>query len=172
MKNRGLIWLGILVVGGIASYFTISSGDVVKWNDNVVGIYARYGRAWSSFELALKPYFEDKPVDAAGLDRSFQKYEKDVHQASGEMRRATPPDDELCKSFHASLTQYADLQDAQLIEVKKLIEHVKAHNPGKPEDVEKVLKGFDDLGKKESSLQSVVEGAQQAMAKKFKIKMQ
>lgn len=171
MKGRGAVWLVLIGVGAAVSYFTVSGGDVVKWNDRVVAVYNKYGRAWQSFQLSIAPYLKQKEADPANMDASFAKYEKDVARASAELRAAAPPDDELCRQFHAELTRYAELQEAQLPEVKKILGTMKAANPPKEEDAARAAAAFNELGQKEVALQDAVQARQKAMAAKFKLKM-
>jgi hypothetical protein len=171
MKNRAVVWAAILVIGGIASYFTVSKGDVASWNDKVVARYNKFAMAWMSFQPSFAPYLKGQKIDEAGLEASFKKYEKDVARASDELRGFTPPDEEVCRQFHAEVVSYADLQIVQLAEVRKLVNTMKASNPGKPADISGVTEAFNELGVKESAKQDIIQARQKSMAQKFKLKI-
>ena len=171
MKNRAAIWGVLVVIGLIVSYFTVSSGDAVKWNDKVVAQDRQFGIAWAKIQPIVSSWVQGKAVDAAKLDAAVAQYAKDVGQAAGELRRHAPPDDELCKSMHAELLKFADLEEAQLADIRKLAAEMKASNPGKPEDLKRVAEALDALGKKEAAQEAIVRAKQQAMAAKFKLKM-
>lgn len=171
MQRRAIVWGVIVLVGAIASYFTVSSGQAVKWNDRVVAIHARFGTAWNPLKPHVLGWLQGKAVDPAPFDAALAQYGRDIGQAAAELRRETPPDDELCKSMHAELVKFAELEEAQAAEVKKLGGEMKASNPGRPEDIVRVAGALDALGKKEAAQQSVVKARQSAMASKFKLKM-
>lgn len=171
MKGKGIVWGVLIVIGVIVSYFTVSSGDAVKWNDKVVARHKQFGTAWSRFQPNMDAWIQGKTIDAARLDAAVALYAKDVGQAAAELRRETPPDDELCKSMHAEMVKFADIEEAQLADMKKICGEMKASNPGKPEDIKRVAAALDDLGKKESAQEAIVKAKQNAMAAKFKLKM-
>jgi hypothetical protein len=144
----------------------------VKWNDKVVAIHKRLRTAWS---LHLQPpigsWAEGKTIDAAQLDSAFKNYSREIGQAAAELRRETPPDDQLCKEMHTEAVKFADLEEAMLKDLAKLIGEVKASNPGKPEEIKRISDAMDELGKKEAAQEAVVGNKQAAMASKFKIKL-
>jgi hypothetical protein len=171
MKIRAVVWGAVIVVGGIASYFTVSSGDAVKWNDKVVGLHNRFASSWTRLEPHLKPWVDGKAVDAAKLDPALTQYGREIAQAAAELRRQTPPDDELCKAMYVEMVKFADLQEAQLGDLKKLCGEMMQSNPGQPEVIKHVVESLDALGKKEAEQLAIVNSKQAAMAAKFKIKL-
>jgi hypothetical protein len=171
MNRRFAVWGVVAVVGLIASYFTVSSGDAVKWNDRVVALHNRFGTAWNRFQPNVKTWIDGKAVEAAQLDAALGVYSREVAQIAAELKRATPPDDELCKSMHAEMIKFSDLQEAQLVDLKKLCGTIKESNPGKPEVIKSVTDSLDALGRTEAAQQGVLNGKQAAMAAKFKIKL-
>ena len=171
MKGRGLVWLGVLVVGGIASYFSVSGSKVAGWNDKVVASYNRFGLSWQRFQRSFAPYLKGQKVDEEGLESSFKQYERNLGQAAAALRQETPPDDDLCRQFHGDVVAYAGLQEEQLKEVRKILDQMKAANPGSPEDIDKVTEAFNALGRKESALQDAIQARQKKMADKFKLKI-
>ena len=100
------------------------------------------------------------------------RFEKDIKQTAAELERATPPDDDFCKAFHASLVAFGNLQVAHLAEMRTLVEAMKAANPGSDEEVDRVAAAIDALGEKESVLQNVVGAKQKAMAREHKLRLQ
>jgi hypothetical protein len=172
MRSRAIIWGVLIVIGLIASYFTVSSGDAVKWNDKVVALHLRLRTAWGRhLQTPLESWAKGKTIDAAQLDSSFTAYSRDIGQAAAELRREAPPDDDLCKAMHAEMVKFADLEETMLKDQATLIGEVKASNPGKPEDIKRVSEAFDEMGKKEAVQEAVVTNRQAAMAAKFKIKL-
>ena len=169
--RRLAVWGVMIGVGAIVSYFTVSSGDAVKWNDRVVAKHRRFGAAWKGLLPHVTTWLQGKPVDAAQFDPAIEKYAKEVSGAAGDLRRATPPDDELCKAMHVELVKYADLEEAQVLDLKKLCGDMKASNPGKPEEIKRVAEALDALGTKEAAQEALLKSKQQAMAAKFKLKM-
>ncbi|HLF93912.1 MAG TPA: hypothetical protein VJB14_10650 [Planctomycetota bacterium] len=170
MRRLG-IWGVMIVVGLIVSYFTVSGKDAVKWNDRVVAHHRSFGTAWSRLQPHVTTWLQGKPVDAAQLDSALARYGKDVAEIAGKMRGETPPDDELCKSMHVELVKFADIEEGQLPDIRKLCGDMKGSNPGKPEDLKRAAETIDALGKKEMAQEAVVKAKQQAMAAKFKLKM-
>lgn len=171
MRGRGIIWGILAVIGLITSYFTVSSKDAVKWNDKVVAIYQRFGAAWAPLQPIVGSWVEGKPIEAARLDSALEKYAKDIGQTAAELRRETPPDDELCKSMHAEMVRFADLEESQIAELRTLAGAMKASNPGSPAELKRVAEALDGLGKKETAQDAAVNARQKAMASKFKIKL-
>jgi hypothetical protein len=171
MSKRGYVWLGVILIGGIASYFTVSGNEAVKWNDKAVEKYRRFGAAWTRLQPLVVTWLQGKAVDAAKLDAAVAQYGKEINQAAGDLRRETPPDDELCKAFHAEMVKFADLEEAQVAEIAKLCGQMKATNPGGAEDIKKVTEALEALGKKEDAQQNLVQAKQKQMAAKFKLKM-
>jgi hypothetical protein len=172
MRRRAIVWGVLIVIGLIASYFTVSSGDAVKWNDKVVALHGRLRTAWAHhLQSPLGSWVEGKTIDAAQLDSAFKTYSKEIGQAAAELRRETPPDDELCKNMHAEMIKFADLEETMLQDLTKLIDEVKGSNPGNPDDIKRISGAFEELGKKEAAQEAVVGSKQAAMAAKFKIKL-
>ncbi len=170
MRRLG-VWGVLIVVGAIVSYFTVSGKDAVKWNDQVVAHHLRFGAAWNRLQPQVTDWLQGKTLDPAKLDAAVGQYAKDVAETAGKMRGETPPDDELCKSMHAELVKFADIEEAQVPEIKKLCGDMKASNPGKPDDIKRTAEAINALGKKEAAQEAVVKAKQQAMAAKFKLKM-
>lgn len=170
-KAKGIGFLALIGIGAIVSYFTVGGADVAKWNDKVIAIEERFGQDWKVFEPSIAPWLEGKPLDVDKMEAAFKVYSRDIGQASGEMRRELPPDDATCKEFHALLVQYADLQEAQLQDLRKILDGMKAANPGKDADLKKAVDAIDALGKKETEMQNAINGKQKVMAAKFKLKL-
>ena len=171
-KARGITILVFVGIGAVVSYFTVGGADVAKWNDKVITLEERFGQDWKVFEPNIGPWLEGKPMDVEKMEAAFKVYSRDVGQTAGEMRRETPPDDPLCKEFHGLLIQYADLQEAQLVDLRKILDGMKAANPAREADLKKVEEAVDALGKKEAELQALINARQKVMAAKFKLKLQ
>jgi hypothetical protein len=171
-KARGITILVCVAIGAIVSIFTVSKGDVAKWNDKIVGMSPRFGAAWTMFEPNIRPWLDGKAFDPEKTDAAFKGYEHSVGQTAAEIRRETPPDAPECKEFHQALVAFADLQEAQLGDLRKILAEMKASNPPKEADIQRVGDKLDALGKKEEEANAVIKGRQQIMASKFRLKLQ
>ena len=172
MKNAKAIGIGvIIVIAVLVSIFTVSSDEVGNWNNKVIKLQTQYITQWNILDLQVMPWFKGEKVDGAKLDAAFANYEKAVKQTTGEMKRTAPPDDESCKAFHASLVDYADIQVTHLPEYRKLLDAMKASNPGSDEEQDRVGNAFDALGKKENALNDVVGIKQSAMANEHGLRL-
>lgn len=171
MSKRGIVWGVIIVIGVIVSYFTVSKGDAVKWNDTVVARHNRIVMALSRFQPQLVDWIQGKTLDVARFDAGLAQYGKEIGQAAGELRRQTPPDEENCKAMHVEMVKYADLQETQLVELRKLCGEMKAANPGKPEDIKRIAAALVVMENKTEAQQGIVNAKQRAMAAKFKLKI-
>jgi hypothetical protein len=171
MSKRGIVWVIVVGIGLIVSYFTVSSSEAVKWNDKVVAQHRRFGSAWERMQPMVETWLEGEAIDGPQMDQALEQYVNDIGRIAADMRKETPPNDDLCKAMHVELVKFADLQEAQLAEVKKLCGEMKAANPGKPEEIKRVSDALNALGAKEEAQQSIVRAKQAAMAAKFKLKM-
>jgi len=170
-KGRNIIILVIIVGGVIASLFMVGGADVAKWNDKVIAIHKRYGMDWKGFEASIVPWLQGKALDAEKAEAAYRTYTVKVGQTAAEIKRELPPKDKLCQEFHGLLVQYGDLQQSQLTDLRKLLDEMKAANPGSEADRTRVASAIDALGAKETALQNAVQAKQKEMAAKFKLQL-
>ena len=173
MKNIRLIGFGVvIVIAVLVSIFTVSSDEVGNWNDKVIDIQLQFSTEWQVFEPSFTPWFDGKKIEDGKIDGAFATYEKDIKQTAGELKRATPPDDETCKAFHAAIMDYADIQVTHLADYRKLVDAMKATNPGTEEEIDKVATAMEALADKESILFDVIGAKQNVMASEHGLRLE
>jgi hypothetical protein len=171
MNSR--LWLCLigLLVAGVASYFTVSGGGVVKWNDKAVALITRCEKSVDLLEPAIRPYFEGREIDDERVDKAFQVYQAEVEIATRELGWLTPPNDPDCRGMQDALIAYVELQKTILEELSALLETMKASNPPAEEDVESVRETLKDLERREDIVHQKLVARQRVVAAKFNMKL-
>ncbi|HEX7896656.1 MAG TPA: hypothetical protein VF950_02780 [Planctomycetota bacterium] len=170
--NGRLVAFGVLIViGAVASVFTLSSHSVVAWNDKAVGLHQRCEKAIHRLEPVLDPYLQGRQLDEEKTDAAYLDYASEVHIASRELGYLTAPDDPECRKMQDELIAYIDFQKSQVTTLGELIEEMKAANPPAEEDVEGVKASLKALESQGKIVHNRLEAQQRAVAAKFGLKL-
>lgn len=171
--NRLIVIVGIVIVGMIVSYFTISSKDVVGYNDRMVAAITRMDETFTPLSAHMDVYADAKPVDLQAFASSVQSVSQSVDSQLADLRAIAVPDDELCRDFHASAVAYAENNLVySAIYRDKALPYIRAHNPGSEQDAAAVTGMFNEVIAKDDKLMETVQSRQADMAKKYRIKLQ
>jgi hypothetical protein len=171
--NRLVVIVGIVIVGMIVSYFTISSKDVVGYNDKMVAAITHMDETFKPLSGHLEVYADAKPVDLNAFESGVQSVSDSVDRQLADLKAVAVPNDDLCRDFHASAIAYAENNLVySAIYREKALPYIRAHNPGSDKDVEAVTGMFNEVIAKDDKLMEAVQSRQTDMAKKYRIKLQ
>lgn len=170
---RIIIIVAVMLIGGIVSLFTVSGKDVAKYNDAMVAMAGTVDGSFAELIPFMNEYAEGKAIDLPRFTAAAEHAGQTIAAQSAVLEATKVPDDQLCRDFHASLTSYiTNSKSIQRLYGGEVLTYVSAHNPPAPGDNEAVEKLFEDLIAKDTSLLQAVKASQQAMATKYKMKLQ
>lgn len=172
MKRFALFGVFALI-GVIVSLFTVSSKDVQRYNDAMVDTVGQVDQAFTLVLPYMETYSNGEAIVIDDFAHAVTEMGTRIDTNIALVQAHKVPDDEACRTFHASLLDYANNSKAiHAVYVDKLVPYIREHNPGTEADVE-ILDGFfGDLIAKDGTLLERVQSTQQAMASKHKMKLQ
>lgn len=171
MKRFALFGVFALI-GVIVSLFTVSSKDVQRYNDAMVETVGQVDEAFTLVVPFMETYSNGEAVVIDDFARAVTEMGTRIDSRIAEVQAHQVPDDEACRTFHASLLDYANNSKAiHAVYADQLVPYIREHNPGTQADIA-VLDGFfGDLMTRDESLLERVQSTQQAMASKHKMKL-
>lgn len=170
---RIIIIIAIMVIGGIVSLFTVSSKDVLRYNDSMVALAGAVDGSFAELTPFMSKYGEDKAVDIAAFKTAIDHTGQVIAEKMSVLRATKVPDDQVCRNFNDSLVAYvSNSQQLQVIYAGDLFTYVSAHNPATAGDYDATEKFLEPLIAKDTELLKAVKNSQQAMAAKFKMKLE
>lgn len=172
MKAKFILYgvIALVVVG--VSLFTVSTGQVVKYNDEAVAILGSMDKTFTNYTKLLDKYCEGKQADTAALAKETTLIDATLKLTRTRIADNKVPDDDACRGFQKALEDYIKNAEDFCAAYKKVNEYIAAHNPPKDNDAAQVAQMLDPLAKEEAKALNVVKAAQQTMAKKHNFKLQ
>lgn len=159
----------LLAIGAAVSFFTVDSGDVVEFNDELVGICQETDRSFQGYVLLLEQYAGGQQVELAALDREQARIARTVERARSEIGTIDVPDDDLCREFHAAVVAYVDNFAAVADAFEEVNGYIGSHNPGTEADLAAVQELFSESFQQEEVLLAKVQSAQKRMAAEHRL---
>ena len=170
---RIIIIIAIMAIGGIVSFFTVSSKDVLRYNDSMVALAGEVDGSFAGLTPFMSDYGEDKTIDITGFKTAIDHTGQVIAEKMSVLRATKVPDDQVCRTFNDSLIAYvSNSQQLQVIYAGDVFTYVSAHNPATAGDSDAAGKFLEPLIAKDTELLQVVKTSQQAMATKFKMKLE
>lgn len=168
---RRIIGTAVFVLIGVAvSYFTVSSKDVLRYNDQVVDTVGAVDASFQELRPFMIDYFDGKSVNMVAFKAATQHVGQIIGEKSSLLAQAKVPDKPTCRDFHQHLTAYvANSQRLQELYAGELMAYMEQHNPGTEADVQAVEKLAAELCAKDTQLLDAVVASQQTMATEFNI---
>lgn len=170
---RKFIIIGaVLLIGGIASFFTISNKTVAKFNDATIELVSSVDGKFLPILAIMEEYSDNKAVDAEKLSKVISESENGIKSVIAQIETTNVPDSDLCKKFHSAVLDYTKNSLAVAVVYKdKVLPYVKSHNPASDADIVATEGFLAESIAEDTRLLEAVKSAQASMAKKYKMKL-
>jgi hypothetical protein len=163
----------IILVGVIASFFTVSNRSVLKFNDATIDKVSAVDGNFLPILKIMGEYSDNKAIDADKFSKVITESESGIKSVVTQIETAAVPDSDLCKNFHGSVLAYTKNSLAIVLVYKdKVLPYVKLHNPPTEKDASVVEGLLANSIAEDTRLLEAVKASQVSMAKKYKIKLQ
>lgn len=174
MNPRVALGLVVLGVAGVGSWVGLSGEKVAAWNDRIVATCERFGSHGEEFARSIKPWASGARMDVSSfkvIDDAFETYSKRTREIAEQVRADRPPDDPLCRDFHASLVGFADFQVRSLDEFGKVVDLMRKYNQPSDDERREVADRLKVLVDEGNALIQRARTKQAEMAKKHRIRI-
>ena len=174
MANRVILVLVGLGIAAASSWFVLGSGEVVRWNDKIVPMAEQFTAHTREFASSIKPWSDGQRMDIGSfkvIDDALDVLGKKTKETAQQIRALAPPDDPLCKDFHASMVEFAEFQVATLADWGQIVDLMRKYNQPSQAERQEILDRLKPLIVKNDDLVKRLILKQDKMAKKFKIRM-
>jgi len=174
MGNRVLLVLAGLGLAGVGSWFALGGDEVAKWNDRTVALCSEFHAHAQEFAPTLKPWAAGDRMDVGSfkpIDDGFAVFSRKMRESAERVKAERPPDDPLCKQFHAAVVDFAELQVQQLVAWSGVVDLMRKYNQPSPGEIREVLSRIDLMGAETGVLLNRANQKQRVMAEKFKLKV-
>ncbi len=166
----GFVVVVIIVIA--VRFFTVDQNEVLKFNDGTVAILEKHGDPFVALIESTSPYFAGETANISQLRTQLAAARADAAQLMDEVNKISVPDDDLCKSFHATVVAFAANSDKVCTDFEAMIARMEANNPGEDSDWLEVANMLQNIATSVEAASSNLEVSQQTMAKKYKITLQ
>lgn len=168
--GRFIIIAVIAAIGVIASIFTVSSKDVLTYNDRMVDLALSIDQVFIGINTAVEPYYTGEEVDIEHLTAEIEKAQAHIDGQVSVIRALEVPEDPLCVTFHEHVLLYTGNSKAiAAIYHDAILPYIAENNPGTAADVAALEEMFGSSLAEDERLMAQVQASQAAMAKKHKI---
>lgn len=170
--GRFIVIAIIAGIGLIASFFTVSSKDVLSYNDRMVELAQSVDQVFVGIGAAIAPYQAGETVDIANLTAEIEKAQTSIDGQVSLIQALKVPEDPLCVTFHEHVLLYTGNSKAiAAIYRDAILPYITEHNPGTEDDVAALDELFGSTLAEDERLLAQVQASQAAMAQKHKIKL-
>ncbi len=172
MKGR-LIWFGIAIVIGVAvSIFTVSSGEVGRFNDKLVDLAMNTDSAFTGYVQLLERYISGESVDPTAMAGEQKKLMDVVEKNQKEVVDVGVPDCDLCRQFRAGVTEYLANSHQIVEQYAKINAYAAQHMPASQADVSHVEGLLAALQAEDEALFNQVGQLQKKMADEYDLELE